>query len=61
VEDTYSYLKEETVQEEEEDCLDPEDGGYLFLQNVDGCTSLPAVKTKTRKIFMCNLHGKHEI
>jgi hypothetical protein len=46
VEATYSYLKEETVQKE--DCLDPEDGGYLFLQNLDGCTNRPAVKTKTR-------------
>jgi len=59
LEDTYSYLKEETVQEE--DCLDPEDGGYMFLQNVDGSINRPAIKTKTRKIFTCNLHRKHEI
>lgn len=46
VEAVYSYLKAETVQEE--NSLDPEDGGYLFLQNVDGYTNRPAVRTRTR-------------
>jgi hypothetical protein len=38
MEDTYSYHEEETVQED-----DTEDGGYMFLQNVDGCV----ITTKT--------------
>lgn len=49
MEDTYSYHEEETVQED-----DTEDGGYMFLQNVDGCV----ITTKTHQIFMCNLHSK---